>query len=132
MISRENKGFSLVELVVVMTIIMVITAVGLVSFQSANVKSRDGRRQADLEKIRISLEMARQVGNTYPSTASIQSVLVPTYMQVWPSDPKTGWSYNYSRESDYRYYLEARLEGSGSDLGTSCGTVICNYRVTNP
>lgn len=126
----KNNGFTLVELVVVVTIIMVITAVGAISFQSASTKARDGRRKADLEKIRLALEMIRQVGNTYPAS---EALLSPTYLPSWPEDPKSGQLYLYTRASSYAYTLDARLEGEGSNLSTQCGTSIsCNYRVTNP
>jgi len=52
--TKYSVGFSLVELIVVVTIIAVISVVGMVSFTGANKKARDNRRQADLEKIRIS------------------------------------------------------------------------------
>lgn len=132
---RRKTGFTLIELVVVMTIIMVITAVGMVSFQGASAKSRDGRRKADLEKIRVALEMVRQVGNTYPDASAGEAIgLVPTYLQTWPTDPTTGWNYNYNRTTNYTYTLYARLEvGAGADItGVSCGTSLCNYSVINP
>jgi prepilin-type N-terminal cleavage/methylation domain-containing protein len=132
---KKQKGFSLIELIVVVTIIMVISVVGVVSFAGANKKSRDSRRQTDVEKIRIALEMIRQVGTTYPlSTAS----LVPNYIQTIPSGPK-GDTYHYlivSGSGNYQYTLDAQMEDLGSTNGSyeaGCGdSKPCNYRVVNP
>lgn len=128
-----KKGFTLVELVVVVSIIMVITAVGAISFQSANKKARDGRRKADLEKIRLALEMIRQVGETYPASAA---ALSPIYLPSWPADPISSQSYYYVRTSGYTYTLDARVEGLGEtngsgNYGANCGGT-CSYRVTSP
>lgn len=118
-----KKGFSLIELIVVITIIAVITVVTTVSFGSVNRRSRDGRRSADLEKIRIGLEMARQVGSTYPTGLG---VLVPNYMSALPTDPKSG-TYVYNQVTPYSYTLDATMEDLGST--NRAGKI---YRVTNP
>lgn len=119
-----KRGFTLIELIVVMTIIIVISAVAMVSYAGSGKKARDSRRIADLEKVRLALEMVRQVGNTYPANA--QTVLVPTYLQSWPTDPKSG-SYTYTRGgTSYTYTLDAVMEDLGST--NMAGNI---YRVTN-
>lgn len=129
---KKKNGFSLVELIVVITIIAVITAVGVISFSGTNKKSRDSRRMADLEKIRMALEIYRQENGIYPSNSSSLS---PTYIQAWPTDPKS-YTYYYLRGvgSSYTYALDAQMENVGStngSFGANCGGT-CNYRVTNP
>ena len=57
---KRKRGFTLVELVVVITIMMVITAIGVVSFSGINKKSRDSRRMSDLDKLAIALEVYKQ------------------------------------------------------------------------
>lgn len=130
----KKKGFSLIELIVVVTIIAIVTVVGAVSFGGTNKKARDGRRMADLEKVRVALEMAKQVGNTYP--LSLDLLVAGGYLQAVPSDPKAGKIYNYSASSLYTYTLDAELEDLGStngSYGADCGAgTVCNYRVTNP
>ena len=114
-------------------IIALLTAVGAVSYAGVTKKSRDSRRMSDLEKYRVALEIARQVGATYPT--SPDTVLVN--MRLLPAaltDPKAGYSYYYHKMTDYSYELYAQLEDFGStntSLSGHCGGV-CNYRVTNP
>ena len=106
----------------------------MVNFSGISQKARDGRRKSDLEKIRTALEMARQVGNTYPATAG--ALVTTNYIQALPTDPK-GYSYFYTRDPNkYKYTLDAYVELSSEETGTygnNCGAPgVCNYRVTNP
>jgi prepilin-type N-terminal cleavage/methylation domain-containing protein len=134
--NRTKKGFTLFELLVTISIIGVLTAVAMVSYGGLNKKTRDSRRMADLEKIRISLEAARQIGNTYPGTLSS---MVGVYLDKVPTDPKgSGWTYYYNRASSYVYTLCSHMEDMGSTNVGSCGNDLCgtdrdcNYRVVNP
>jgi prepilin-type N-terminal cleavage/methylation domain-containing protein len=126
---NKKNGFTLFELLVSISIISVMTAIAVISFGGISKKSRDARRMADLEKIRISLEAARQVGNTYPTTSTVQTILVPTYLQQWPKDPKTGLIYTYTGLTTNTYQVCAVVE----DLGSTNNPVAnCNYKVVNP
>ena len=44
----RNKGFTLLELLVVISLIGLLTAIGVVNFQATNQRARDGKRQAEL------------------------------------------------------------------------------------
>ncbi|MDP4009401.1 MAG: prepilin-type N-terminal cleavage/methylation domain-containing protein [Candidatus Shapirobacteria bacterium] len=131
---KIEHGFSLIELIVVVTIISVITVIGVISFNGAQKKARDGRRMADLEKIRIALEMEKQVGSTYPAALSVLET--NERLQLVPQDPKGFGTYPYTG-SNYLYTVYAFMEDAGSTNfsgdGTVCGTGgNCNYKVTNP
>lgn len=136
---KQEKGFSLIELIVVITIIAVITVIGVVNFSGTNAKARDGRRMGDLEKMRIALEIVRQVGSTYPggtgNPTTRLSGLVPNYLQSVPVDPKSlTYSYYYNGTGVFSYTLDAHMEDVGSTngaYGSNCGGT-CNYRVTSP
>ena len=75
MINMRNKkrGFTLIEILVTATIIAVLTAIGLVSFRSANIKARDGKRMADIEQLKAALEIYRSDNPTYPSRPDVRS-----------------------------------------------------------
>jgi prepilin-type N-terminal cleavage/methylation domain-containing protein len=125
---KKRYGFSFVELIVVVTIIAVLSVVGVVSYGSANKKSRDSRRISDLEKMRMALEIIRQVGTTYPAASS---VLSPNYLQTIPVDPKTKSAYLYTQAGGgYVYTIRAIMEDLGSTTGNYGGGY--NYQVTNP
>lgn len=132
---EEGFGFTLIEIIVAITIIAVVTVISVVSFAGINKRSRDARRMADLEKIRVALEMAKQVGVTYPATGTLSTVLVPNYIQSIPTDPKSN-AYRYERgaTSNYVYDLYAVMEDIGNTnyTGSIGCTATCNYRVSNP
>jgi len=124
---RKN-GFSFIELIVVMTIIVVISTVALVNYTGSSKKARDTRRVSDLEKIRMSLEIARQTGATYPQL--IVGLETGNYLSKLPVDPKTNINYRYIPTADYfNYTLDSKME----DLGSTNGDwgLGYNYRVTN-
>jgi prepilin-type N-terminal cleavage/methylation domain-containing protein len=135
---KTKRGFTLVELIVVITIIAVLTAVGVISYGGITKKSRDSRRMTDLGKYQLALEMARQVGSTYPVNLP---ALVPLYLPGGVlSDPKTGFLYLYvPGATPYTYSLYAQMEDPASanlvPAANDCGGVgvnTCNYKVTNP
>lgn len=150
MIKNFNpKGFTLIELMVAITIIGILITISATAYQGANRSSRDAERKSDLEDIRSALEIYRSDCSTYPADGSVapESPLtgncagsVNTYMSKVPQDPlygSRGYIYKYQLTSS-TYRLCAYLE-NGSGAVASCGTcggnpdiVNCNYSVANP
>ena len=122
---RGVLGFTFIELLVATTIIALLSAIGLVSFTSANRKARNGRRQADLEQVRSALELYRSDEGLYPATdgnwSDTVTEITPYLSSPGIADPKQGAAYYYSYDtsppysgsscsSDRSYALCARLE----------------------
>lgn len=63
---KKILGFTLIELMVSISIIALITAVGLVSYTNANRNARDAKRKADLEQVRAAIEFYRTEVGSYP------------------------------------------------------------------
>jgi len=144
--TTNPHGFTLIELLVAATIAIILTTIGVVSYQSAMRRSRDGKRKADLEQIRAALEMYRSDCGSYPDSVSFGGSLVGgesacsgnIYMQRVPQDPKySTYQYSYTKSGDF-YVLCAYLEGESGDLdcsAVSCGSCAggsCNYKVCSP
>ncbi|MCX6816490.1 MAG: prepilin-type N-terminal cleavage/methylation domain-containing protein [Candidatus Beckwithbacteria bacterium] len=129
----RQRGFTFIEMLVVVTIIAVLTMVGIANFRVANQKARDGRRQGDLEQIRAALEMYRTDLKVYPTTGNL-SLLTPSYIGTIPADPTTGRLYRYTSATGAIYTLCAALELGGTDTCSgNCGTgITCNYKISNP
>lgn len=126
---KTKKGFTLIELIVSIVIVALLSVVAMVNFSGSRAKARDSRRVADLERIRMALEMARQLGTTYPTSLTV----LPTMgvIESIPQNPK-GIGYSYGRTNGYKYGLGTSMEDAGStNCPTACGANY-NYRVTNP
>lgn len=61
----KNKGFTLVELLVVVSIIAILSVIGLTIFTSAQKNARDARRKADIDAIANAIETTRTPGTVY-------------------------------------------------------------------
>jgi len=97
-----KRGFSLLELLVVIGIISILLAIAAASYSTTQMKSRDARRQADLKNIQQAAEQYYSIcGFNYPNFSSganssivcadpAQGIL-PT--RKLPLDPKTGNPY---------------------------------------
>jgi len=151
MMKNKKNAFTLIELLVVIAILGLLATVGLGSFQSSQMKSRDAQRKSDLSQIQKALEMYYNDNGGYPLTTELQTLLnsgsswtgasgQTIYMKTVPKGPK-GESYCY--ESDGTYYkIYAKLENT-RDLAiekTGCANCSCScggqagycYKVTSP
>jgi len=110
----KKSSFTLLEILIVTTIIAILISGAIVSYSQFSKQARDSRRKTDLENIRASLEMYRSNVNIYP--LSLNS-LVPDYIISIPKDPKTAVSYagGYTQLlSGNSYSLSWALEGGGT------------------
>jgi prepilin-type N-terminal cleavage/methylation domain-containing protein len=67
---NHNKGFTLVELLVIISIIGFLAALTLVALSSARIKSRDARRVSDIRQIISGLELYFNSCNSFPVEAT--------------------------------------------------------------
>lgn len=140
-----KKGFTLIEILVVIALIGVLAGFLIVSFQGVRRSARDGKRKADLEQIRAGLEMCRQqsAARSYPVGTNYLTGCT-SYVPDNLTDPlsSAGYSYVYSGATT-TYTLCAYLEGEGASIintgnctssctGCSSNTPSCNYLTCNP
>lgn len=147
-----KKGFTLLEVLVAATIVLVLTAVGITSYSSVSKRSRDARRASDVEQIRQALEMYRSDFGYYPAinpgafntVQNLGGLLVPTYMAAIPNDPRS-FTYQFQANNSaglpvryYGYCLSAYFEittGSNGCSGITLPTIApntYNYGVRQP
>ncbi len=65
-----SRGFSLIELLIVVAIISILVTLGASSWTSAQKKGRDTQRISDLRSIASELEKYYSDGNAYPNNSS--------------------------------------------------------------
>lgn len=142
---KHTKGFSLVELLVVISIIAVLAAVVLPSIDAVRARGRDGKRISDINQIRLALEHYFNMYNRYPidiNVTSTNDISVNGASTLWlsngilPSTPKDPNNSNYKYVSycpsttPTGYHIGAVLEQSNDQLrGDSdgaTGVTICS------
>lgn len=93
----SKSGFTLVELLIVVSIIAILSVIGFVSYTNFLKNSRDAKRQSDLKFIQSALEQYFADQKHYPFTVTSGSALSfgnRTYMSTVPSEP-SGSGYLY-------------------------------------
>lgn len=124
-LKRTTYGFTMIELLVAATILAILSTIGVVSFQSASQRARDGKRRGDISQTRAALELYRSQYNVYPTPSSYTSMTgalrTAQYLSdPLPADPKPSpyVQYNYTT-TGATYLMCARLEVSGTGNSSS-------------
>lgn len=138
-----RRGFTLVELLVVVTIISILISVAYVSFNVAQNKSRDSRRKQELKAISSTLVSYYQDNDIYPGNLSTDYTsssadwipsLTPNYIQKLPTETKTGNYYLYRlvglAKKDFQ--LWATLDNPNDHDAVGQPTATCNLPPPSP
>lgn len=129
----RQQGFTLVEIIVVVTIITILTGVSIFAYNEASKKSRDKDRQADLRTLQAAVELYKQKNGRYPAGCRGPGVwsgqigtqyacadgsnqyiigLAPTFIPKMPNDRRlngTDSGYVYTTNTDGTVYkIEAK------------------------
>ncbi len=122
----NKKGFTLVELLVVISIIAVLSTIIGVNYSNSKKTARDSKRKADMENVAAAFEMYYAEYKKYPAcpwsnaTASLNSA---GYLTTIPKDPLedgSTWTYNCN-SGDKWFATYTRLEDTKDSAITISG-----------
>lgn len=142
--TNRRKGFSFIEILVVITIVSVMTAIAAVSYSTIVKGSRNAKRKADLEQLKGALELYRSANGAYPTTSGNWNSsatspttyipnLVPTYIQQLPVDPQGGTTKNVNCAvgATRAYLYKTDVAGLDYKLIASCIDDNTNWATTD-
>ena len=82
-----NAGFTLVELLIVISLISILAAMGLVQYRNSVVSAKEAVLQTDLFRMRDAIDQYYADKGKYPS--SLDSLVSDGYLRKVPEDPIT-------------------------------------------
>ena len=82
-----QRGFTLIELMVVMSIIVTLATVGLVQYQRSVEYAKESVLKDDLSKMKEALDQYYADKNQYPAT--LEDLVTNGYLRSLPKDPFT-------------------------------------------
>ena len=144
----NNKGFTLIEMLMVVAIIAILASVFLVGLRGFRGSAYDARRLSDLQKVQGYLEIYYNRNREYPNAASwveLSTALTGDSgagISSIPNDPLSSQSYEYGVSADLQnYVLKTTLSDpnakslddalpSGTYNGVSCDKSAGDYCVS--
>lgn len=145
---RNTLGFTLIELLIAVSILAVLSIIGITTFQGTQSKARDAARKNDLSTLATALSIYREQNGKYivqssgtdittcPSssdtTSPFYNLIAPNLSTSAPIDPKTGSFYCYiSVSNGQSFRLFAKLENCSTSGGNLCGYTNYNHTVVS-
>ncbi len=156
---NRESGFSLMELMIVVAIMLILAGIGFSNYVFSIQKSRDATRKNDLSVMAKAIESFANDFSIYPTSdngelvacdynnsglracswgqpmaAYVGNQLV-TYVSKLPTDPEGDQAYYYESTDGSSYNLYAALENDQdpsyqADLEIVCGNAACNYQLS--
>ncbi|MBI4004549.1 type II secretion system protein [Candidatus Roizmanbacteria bacterium] len=126
----RQKGFTLLEMLVVMGIIAILIGMGAAAYSTAQKKARDAKRRSDLKAVQNCMEQYYAYNNNFQyqvlgtiggTLASPSPINCGASTLTVPTDPLNNVTYYYKVDSSTSsaYSLSVTLEAGGSANVTS-------------
>jgi prepilin-type N-terminal cleavage/methylation domain-containing protein len=120
--SKFKKGFTLLELLVVISILALLMAMGLVAFSTAQQRGRDSKRRGDIKATQNAFEQYFVVNGSEYAACNTMAASQMSEGEL-PTDPKPSQSYTCTVDTVANTYCVcAQLEQSnaGNSTNSSC------------
>ena len=84
---RDTQGFTLIELMIVMTLIVILAGIGLAVHANSQTRAREAVLKEDLFRMRDAIDQYYADKNAYPPT--LEDLVSQKYLRAIPEDPFT-------------------------------------------
>lgn len=85
---RSAAGFTIIELMVVMTLIVTLSTIAVVQYRHSIVYSKEAALKEDLFRMKEAIDQYYADKNQYPAT--LEDLVSSGYLRSVPADPVTG------------------------------------------
>ncbi|MGB9620488.1 MAG: prepilin-type N-terminal cleavage/methylation domain-containing protein [Armatimonadota bacterium] len=140
--ARRRRGFTLVELLVVIVVLAVLAAIVLPKFMNSSRRGKESALRSDLKLLRNAVSLFQADTGAYPKTlADLAATSAPAkgldssgnevnitatdwhgpYLQEVPNDPVSGSAFNYGTTAPDVGKVTSSATGNGLD-GTAYST----------
>ena len=117
---KTRHGFTLIELMITMTIMVILVSVSIISLRGSQANARDAKRASDVETIARGLEQRYDNGMPEPSGGAQVSVMSGGSCSLRPSDEPGLQSGTYPSTEEVQYV-------SGASDNNLCPNQVPNY-----
>ncbi len=121
----SRKGFTIVELLVVITIIGILASISIISYGAWRHSAISAKVKNDLNGVAAAMDSARTFNNVYPST--VPSSIVPSPGVTLKGGSTDGTTYcveaDSTEDTTITYYLSSTNISAGPQAGT-CASVV--------
>lgn len=125
--ARSIRGFTLIELMVVVAIIGILVGIAVPTYQDSVRKSRRGQAKADLAEVAQAMERYYTVNNTY-----VGANLADIAMTQSPKSGAARYTISFSGATTASTFV-LRAQPTGGQVGDDCGTLtLSNTGVKTP
>lgn len=134
----KKRGFTLVELLIVMAVIAILIGIAIPSFRGMQAEANRTKAEGDVRVIKIAIESYYKNNGTYPAVASYQATLLAASPKILegnlydPFGATTTTFYTYALgtgstgPSDAKYYIIYSVGPAGTgtaNVNNTTGTV---------
>ncbi len=121
---KKEKGFSLIEMLLVIAIISILSSVVYGNMTGARASARDSERVTEVGQIALALELYYNNCRQYPATLDLTAsngcpsgVTLASFLSTIPEDPLNADPHVYVYErTNNAFVIRATLETGGSSL----------------
>ena len=130
-LAAGRRGFTLLELMVVMALIVVLAGIGMTSYRHAVTLAQEAVLKEDLFRMRDAIDQYYADKQRYPS--ALQDLVTDGYMRAIPEDPFTQsadtWQTVMSEPDPNNLTAEMGIYNvkSGSDKTSAAGTPYADW-----
>ena len=84
---RDNAGFTMIELLIVMTLVVILSSMGMVQYKNSQTRAKEAALKEDLYRMRDAMDQFYADKNKWP--ADLAELVSEHYIREVPKDPFT-------------------------------------------